>query len=147
MLVLLFGCGGGGGGGTGTNSTTTTTTGPTTGGNNATVTGSMSDSNGSLSGVIIEFFSATGAIVKSVQVENGKFSASVPPSAVSFNLESSTINRANDYVEFNYNGVWYSSTISGCNAPLPTLTAGQTVTLTDILIPATSTPPPPPPTC
>ncbi len=78
---------------------------------------------------------------------NGAFTGTIPITAKSFNLEASTINTVNDYSEFEYNNNWYSSTITGCNAALSTLTGGEKLTLADLFLYSTSNPPPPPPDC
>jgi hypothetical protein len=116
-------------------------------GNTATISGTLGDNLGPLSNVAIQFFNAGGGVVGTATAVNGAYSASVPITAVSFNLVASTINKQNDYSEFFYQGVWYDPTISGCNAPLPTLSGNEVLPLGAIQMLSTQNPPPPPPNC
>jgi len=115
-------------------------------GNTVNLSGSVSDPS-PLNNVIVEFFSSTGALIGTATTVNGAFNTVLPTTAFSFNLKASTINTTNDYSEFYYNGAWYDPLISGCNAPLPTLTGGEVLTLSAIQLDQTSNPPPPPPGC
>lgn len=117
-------------------------------GTTATISGTVDDQNGAIAGVTVLFYNSAGTEVATATTNaHGAFTATVPTSAKSFNLEASTINTVNDYSEFEFNNNWYSSTIVGCNAPLPTLTGGESLTLSDIFLYSTANPPPPPPNC
>jgi hypothetical protein len=114
----------------------------------ATLSGTVADENGGLTGITIIFYSSGGTqLATATTTTNGAFTVTLPTSAKSFNLEASTINTVNDYSQFEFGTTWYSPTISGCNAPVPALTNGETLTLGAITLSSTANPPPPPPNC
>jgi hypothetical protein len=97
----------------------------------------------------VDFYDAGNVLVgTSVAQGNGTFRASVPATAVTFEVNKASI-PAGYYKEYQYLGNWYLPQ-GFCRAPLPALTNGATTNLADILIPPTSNngsslPPPPPP--
>lgn len=97
----------------------------------------------------VHLLNNAGAIVATGLVaSDGNIRISAPTSATRLNLDFSTVDpSALFYIrQFFFNGVDYSTVISGCTAPLPTLTSGAVTNLaTNIVTYAISTGPPPPP--
>lgn len=122
----------------------------------ARVTGAVVDTNGvAVQFPVILFFDSTKNQVGSVTATvAGTFNASVPTSAVRFNIKSSSLNTSHYYEAFSYGAGSYGPLVSGCNAPLPTLTSGHTSGMPNsIIVNAVSNSsgaqntPPAPPTC
>lgn len=117
----------------------------------ALVNGRIVDGYGNpVYGAQVDFYDTNNIVVGTAIAQgNGTFRASVPATAVTFEVNKSSI-PVGYYKQFLYSGKWFLPQ-GVCRAPLPTLTAGQTTNLaTDIQIPPTSNngtglPPPPPP--
>lgn len=117
-------------------------------GSNATVTGAVRV-DGTVNGVpnvSVAFYDASGVELGRVSTgADGKFSATVPATAKRFGVVGSTL-QPGYYAQFSYGALRYSGLITTCTAPLPTLTAGNTVALpASIYVNQASEPPPPPP--
>lgn len=116
---------------------------------NATVSGKvlLEGTTTGISGITVQFFDRNNNVVaQKATGAGGAFSVSVPTTAVRFHLLASSINTANYYESYTFNTIRYSPLIPTCTAPIPTLTAGGSVTLNTISVPSTQGPPPPPPT-
>lgn len=115
-------------------------------GTKATVVGTVVSATGSsVSGPVVLFFNASGTQVAQGTVTNGQFSIQVPPTAVSFSFNPSSV-PSQFYTEYEYKTRFYAPNIQGCNALLPALHAGQTTQLPSaITFTSNSNPPPPPP--
>lgn len=120
----------------------------------ALVTGTFNDGQGRLvEGLRVQFYDAGGNVVStSTTQSNGFFRASVPTSAVTFDIDSTSYNHTTYYSEFKYNNLWYLPGNGPCRPNLGSLSVGVTKALGTLTIPATtasngaSLPPPPPPT-
>jgi hypothetical protein len=117
------------------------------GGTTATVKGTIKDSAGNnLSGVVVQFFDATGTQVSQTSAAAGVFTAVVPVTATGFNLLPSSLSSTSFYESFSYAAKRYDPLISTCVAPLPVLNANQVVNLpSQVAVDALNGPPPPPP--
>ncbi len=117
-------------------------------GSNAIINGKVvdQDSQVGISGVNVVFLNNVGTIIAQyTTAANGTFRATVPVTAIRFHIVSASI-PGTYYKAYEYNGKRYTALSSLCSAPLPTLTAGTTISLpTFIDVPPTSGPPPPPP--
>jgi hypothetical protein len=119
----------------------------TSGGGTATVDGTVVDDQAvALSGIVVQFYNSVGTqIGQATTAGNGSFSASVPTSAVSFGLSSSSINTVSEFESYTYGGLRYDPLITGCYAPLGALQANQVLQLSSITVASQKNPPPPPP--
>lgn len=132
----------------------------------AIVTGTVHDTNGvAVPFARVIFYDGSGSQVgASAAGLDGTFTASVPASAVTFNLDGSTLPSTATagqipsqayYKIFDYGTGSYSVTAgAACGAPVPTLTNGQSTALPNTIIVAAqftlggaANVPPPPPTC
>lgn len=117
-------------------------------GSNAIINGKVvdQDSQVGISGVNVVFLNNVGTIIAQyTTAANGTFRATVPVTAIRFHIVSASI-PGTYYKAYEYNGKRYTALSSLCSAPLPTLTAGTTISLpTFIDVPPTTGPPPPPP--
>ncbi len=118
----------------------------------ATVTASLIDNNGAPApNIRVKFFTAGGVQVGSAtSAIDGTLSASVPTSAVQFNLDPATVSAAKYFRSFKLHGLRYTELESSCDAPLPPLTNGVTTAIGAVILDALKTgglinPPPPPP--
>lgn len=124
--------------------------------NIAYVTGNVRTASGAaVAGAYVLFFDAppftSGAHIvgRTLVNQDGSFRAQVVTTAQSFALDT-VANLTNYYNIFNYNGSDYTLATTGCYAPLPNLTTGQTVSLSSDIIATPKKaggPPPPPPGC
>lgn len=144
--VIVIGCGGGGGGGSTTVTGGTTSGGP---GTNTRLNGTVviDGTTTGVSGVRIVFYNAAGNPVGSVTSNSsGVYTYDVSPSATTFFVDGTTVNRTTFYGSFYYLGDSFQYSLSSCKAGLPALTSGATISLQEIGLPAQGSPPPPPPT-
>ncbi|MFI5387865.1 MAG: hypothetical protein ACHQ50_17295 [Fimbriimonadales bacterium] len=122
----------------------------------ALVTGRLIDGIGDLlSGFEVDFYDGSNALVgSSITQFNGTFRASVPATAVTFDINRSTIPATTFYREYHYVSKWYLPKPNACNGPLPVLSNGHTSALNgDVTVPPSKDhqnppadlPPPPPP--
>jgi hypothetical protein len=119
------------------------------------LSGSLIDNNGlPVPFVQVIFFDAGhNQVGAATSQPDGSFNASLPTTAVRFNLKSSTVSTSAYYNSFEYGSGSYGPLIVGCDAPLPGLTNGATTPLPNtILLFATFTggtpnTPPGPPSC
>ncbi len=117
----------------------------------ALVSGTVGDGQGRFAeGVKVLFFDASSTQVGSSVVQsNGFFRASVPVSATTFEIDTTSFNHSNYYNEYFFDGKWFLP--GSCRGALPALSNGVTTNLGTIILPATtatngaSVPPPPPP--
>jgi hypothetical protein len=101
----------------------------------------------------VKALNSSGSVVASgFSGADGSIRMSTPTTAVKFTLDFNDVDPAATYYvrQFTYNNKSYSTVISGCVAPLPTLTAGSTTSLlSNVLVfqASGSNPPPPPDGC
>ena len=106
-----------------------------------------------VSGVTVIYYNAAGTeIGRAKSATDGRLRFSIPTTATRFKLDFSAVDPgATKYVrQFAYNGIDYSTVISGCYATLPTLATGVTANLaTEIVVyqVIAGSPPPPPDGC
>jgi hypothetical protein len=118
----------------------------------ALVTGVIQDSNGaSAYHVAIVFYNSSGVEVsRALSQFDGTFRASMPTTAVVFNLDSQSVTTTKYFRSFKFGGKRYTTLEQTCSAPLPALTNGTTTSIGTLVIDAAFTggipnPPPPPP--
>lgn len=147
LVVVVIGCGGGGGGGGGNNGGNNNNGGDNGANPDSTIVGRVvSNFNGlGIGNVTVKFLNASNVQVgTAVSRSTGWFDAIIPSSAVRFTLVSSTI-PSGYFKIFTYNGDGYSTLISTCTAPLPTITDGVQTTLPQYVRLAGQNEPPPSP--
>jgi len=156
LALLVIGCGGGGSGTGTTGGTTSLTTGGTntggsTGGGNTTqISGKVITSGTAIGiqGLVLTFHAADGSVLATATSQaDGTFIANVPPNAVTFSIDPASFGTSY-HKYFVYGTASYAPNFANCRAPLPPLTAGQSISLPggNIQVPLSIEPPPPPPT-
>ena len=118
----------------------------------ATATASLIDQNGApAANVKVLFYNGANVVVASAtSAFDGSLTASVPTSAVRFNIDPTTLPTSLYFKSYKLHGLRYSALITSCTAPLPALTNGVSTNIGAIIIDVLMTggivnPPPPPP--
>lgn len=99
-----------------------------------------------IANVVIAFYNSSGSeLARATTGSDGRFTGTVPATARRFHVIGSSVSAAY-YKAYSYSSIRYTALIGTCTAPLPTVTAGQTVTLpANIELTSSSDAPPPPP--
>ncbi len=96
---------------------------------------------------VVRFFDSSGSIVaESPSGPDGRYQANVPTNAVSFIVDFAAMPNTY-YNQFTFGTLDYSASVTGCAAPLPTLSTGGSTAQNDVITyrRGVGNPPPPPP--